>query len=64
MKTRYDEPSIRISITITDREHIFRTHFESLPQIFLSPTLVPDSLHVRFQENARGKFNGYALQIR
>ena len=24
MKTRYDEPSIRISIIITDREHIFR----------------------------------------
>jgi hypothetical protein len=24
IKTRYDEPSIRISIVITDREHIFR----------------------------------------
>src|SRR6266849_6511109 len=24
MKARYGEPSIRISITITDREHIFR----------------------------------------
>jgi hypothetical protein len=59
MKIRYDEPSIRISIIITDREHIYLGKDSPEPRAIQPPEMgsvaaVPQvgGLHHRYERRA------------